>query len=176
MNKFSEAISKHLNKKLIISTTAGIFVATAVSVPVFAAKTNNTGMVHSTGISLLSTLDACSNFLTTQTQTQYHIFTNANGILHDNERGTWKGVMNREESPITSLSNIGGTYTSDTTISNGLTRGTEELHSSSGNISQRYSISPNNTLKVNVIATGQLSFLTSQYINGKCYTSSTSKS
>lgn len=173
MFKFCKSSSsKHIIKRFIVCAGASTVLAGALAVPAFAASNNGAGgTVHGVGSTTTTTLDACGFFLGTQTQTQYHTFTK-NGVLHDNERGTWTGVTNVEGSKVASLGNVSGTYVENYTISKtGMLKGTEEFHSSVGNIAQQFSFNAAtfSDFNVNVVATGELSFMTSN-TNGHCYT------
>ena len=156
--------------KLITGATASIVFAIAFSVPVFAASSNGNGTIRAIGTPSSTTLDACGYFVGTQVSTQTHIFTTPSGMTHDNQKGTWTGVENNYSYiPVKSLGLVSGTYTENTTTSNGMVRGTEEFHSSEGNISQQFSFTTSFTsFNVNVQATGKLAFLTSN-TNGHCY-------
>ena len=138
--------------------------------PVFAASLGSNGTIHALGTPTSTTLDACGYFVGTQVSTQTHTVTTPSGITQESQKGTWTGIDNNYyNTPVASLGLVSGTYTENTTTSNGIVRGTEEFHSSDGNITQQFSFTTSYTnFKVNVRATGKLAFLTSN-TNGRCY-------
>lgn len=119
--------------------------------------------------SAVTTLDACGYFIGLQTAS--HTDNDmANGVTYTTEHGTWTGVTNNYfQTPVASLGPVKGAY--DDTHSKdaaGNIAGTERFISSAGKINQVYART-NGVWNVSVIATGELSFLTSN-TNGHCYT------
>jgi hypothetical protein len=159
-------------KRALSATVASLFISGIFVTPVFALSNNGNGVIRTTGTSVMTTLDACGYFFGYQTSSQTHVFTEPNKTVHDNERGVWAGVYNNNGLLVNSLRIVIGNYVLNTsTSSNGVVTGTEEFHSAIGNIAQQFTYGPGvpGGYIVNVVATGQLSFLTSN-TNGHCYT------
>lgn len=116
-----------------------------------------------------TTLDACGFFVGTQTPDSSSSKTK-NGVQYFSESGTFVGISNNYgKGTVTSLGNVTGTYKEAYTINNGVVSGTEHFVTNQGTVSQTFSYNTNYTnFNVNVVATGNLSFLTSD-TNGECY-------
>jgi hypothetical protein len=128
-----------------------------------------TASASTVGVPTETTLDACGYFVGTQTATQTYKYTN-DGVTYSAEYGIWRGVDNNySHIPVLSVSPVIGSYfdvhSKDAT---GNVHGIERFRSAKGNIDQTYSFSPTTGWSVGVVATNQLSFLTSN-TNGHCY-------
>jgi len=159
-------------KRLVGGIVSGLVIVGMTVIPASAAVNSGNGTVFETGTATSTTLDACSAFSGTQTSSQSHSVTTPDGTLNYSERGTWTGLtQNWGATPLGGLpTNVSGTYTLEYryTAASGSLTGTEEFQSSAGNIAQQYSYSASTGWTVNVVATGSLSFLTSN-TNGNCY-------
>ena len=129
-----------------------------------------------------TTLDACGYFFGIETPTQTKEYTE-NGVTYLSEKGAWTGVSNSaldpdgangplpsEIHPVASLGDVRGTYRLETAMgADGIVRGTESFNSSAGKIDQTFALDfANNVYVVSVVATKDLSFLTSD-TDGQCY-------
>ncbi len=117
-----------------------------------------------------TTLDACGYFTGFQTATNSRSGTHPDGTAYSSDEGTWTGVWNTYPTLtlVASLGPVNGQYRESSTGSYGALTlsGTEKFESKWGTITQVYSY--NGTWTVSVVATGDLSFLTSD-TNGNCY-------
>jgi len=117
-----------------------------------------------------TTLDACGYFVGVETpiQTKQYV---ADGVTYRSEMGTWTGVSNNYGGgPVASLGAVDGTYRLETaTDANDIVTGSESFHSSVGKIDQTFVLNfASNSYVVSVVATKELSFLTSD-TDGACY-------
>ena len=145
----------------------GVALLGTVAAPIGAGAT--TGTVFAPGYPAPTTMDACSAFSAMQTSSQSNTVTTKNGTLSYYERGTWDELTQNWGTPISPLPTPAGTYTEQYSVTaSGSFTGTEEFQSSVGNVAQQYSYSASAGWTVNVVATGSLSFLTSN-TNGNCY-------
>lgn len=121
------------------------------------------------GVASETTLDACGYFIGYQTpsHTDQDV---KNGVTYTKEHGTWTGVFNNYvHTRVLSLGPVTGSYRDrHSKDAAGNISGSERFRSAAGNIDQVYSRTAG-TWSVAVVATGQLSFLTSN-TNGHCYT------
>ena len=89
------------------------------------------------------------------------------------DKGTWTGVSNNYGGgPVASLGTVTGSYTDSynyDSSTGAVTNGSELFRSDAGTITQSYAFDPLTGWHVSVVATGSLSFLTSD-TNGACYT------
>lgn len=116
-----------------------------------------------------TTLDACGYFTGIQTATNSRSGTNPDGTAYSSDEGTWIGVWNNGGPLVASLGGqVNGQYRESSTGSYDAQTlsGTEKFESKWGTITQVYSYT--GTWTVSVVATGDLSFLTSD-TNGNCY-------
>ena len=153
-------------KKCYVAVAVVLVALSLMSAPASAAQTSRDGI----GVPSSTTLDACGYFVGTQTPANIRT-TTSGGATSVTERGTWVGVSNNyDNGPVNSLGAVSGGYAlQKTTYADGSISGTETFTSSSGTIQQVFSFSPSTGWTVSVVATRQLSFLTSD-TNGACYT------
>jgi hypothetical protein len=150
--------------------------ALAVAGPGIAGADAGNGFNTLKGQSGYTTLDACGYFSGVQTASNGNTVTNPDGSVTTEEHGTWYGVYNDATNhvvvtPVNSLGTVNGAYQeSQTTNTAGDTTGTESFTSNAGKVSQQFSYGPdvNGGFSVNVTATRDLSFLTSNTA-GQCY-------
>jgi hypothetical protein len=121
------------------------------------------------GVPTKTTLDACGYFYGYQTASHSEQRVKE-GVTQTNEHGTWVGVWNNYvNTPVASVSPVTGTYhDKHTRDAAGNISGTERFKSAKGNIDQVYAFNVSTGWHVKVVATDQLSFLTSD-TNGHCY-------
>ena len=123
------------------------------------------------GVPTYTTLDACDYFFGFQTATRSYT-SEEDGVTYTAEYGTWNSVFNHYPvpTPVLSVNPVVGTYyeVSSRDAATGNIRGVERFMSPRGNITQTFARTAG-TWSVTVVATGQLSFLTSD-TNGHCYT------
>jgi len=126
---------------------------------------------HGGDQSYTTTLDACGYFISNATPNHSSAYT-YHDVKHSSESGTFTGVINNYGfSPVASLGRVSGSYSETyTTDAAGNVSGTEVFRSKSGSIYQTFSATPEpgRVYTVEVSATGNLSFLTSD-TNGHCY-------
>jgi len=124
---------------------------------------------HGGDQSYITTLDACGYFISNATPSRSSAYTD-HDVKHSSESGTFTGVINHyASSPVASLGRVSGSYSETyTTDVAGNVSGTEVFRSKSGSIYQTFSFAPAQCYTVEVSATGNLSFLTSDTPNN-CY-------
>jgi hypothetical protein len=122
------------------------------------------------GVPVKTTLDACGYFY--GYQTAGHADQDVReGVTFTKEHGTWTGVWNNFfNTPVASLGPVSGKYHDSHSVdAAGNISGVERFKSDAGNIDQVYAFTAStHTWNVDVVATGSLSFLTTN-TNGRCY-------
>ena len=148
--------------RLLAALTIAILGAGLIAAPAFAVNTKVTSV---------TTLDACGYFVGLQTANKSSSSTSGTATTFS-DKGPWTGVTNNySNTPVASLGPVSGSYTesySKNSVTGDITEGTELFRSDAGTISQTFS-RISGTWSVGVVATGSLSFLTSNTA-GACYT------
>lgn len=148
--------------KLLSALTVAIVGIGLIAAPALAVNVKPTSS---------TTLDACGYFMGTTSQNKVSSTTSGTATT-TSDKGTWTGVTNTYGgTPVASLGPVKGSYTQTYTFdtaTNNITNGTETFRSNRGSITQSFE-RIGGTWSVEVVATGELSFLTSD-TDGACYT------
>ena len=165
----AELAFAHMERGKAVKRLHAIVAMVLVAVSLMAAPVSANNGDHGKGTPSSTTLDACGYFVGTQTSSNSSEST-ADGITTSSERGTWVGVSNNyDNGPVASLGTVRGSYSEvTTTYADGSFSGMESFNSGAGKIEQTFSFSEATGFNVQVTATRDLAFLTSD-TNGFCY-------